>query len=75
MKYDSFYTHRKIKEITGTFKKRHQKKLIGDDNMVIFEQQIIDKWKKYLVKLFYDQRPSECCCFENQIITGPKILN
>lgn len=32
--------------------------------MVIIEQQEIkDKWKEYLLKLVYDQRPSERCCF------------
>jgi hypothetical protein len=27
-RYDSFNVHRKIKEVTGTFKRRHQKKTI-----------------------------------------------
>jgi len=41
--------------------------------VIIDQQEIKDKWKEYLEKLFYDQRPNECC-FENQVITGPRIL-
>lgn len=70
-RYDSFNVNRKIKEITGTFKKRHKKNLsVMMDGMVIIERLgIKDKWKKYQENLFYDQRPRGYCLL---IITDRK---
>jgi len=58
----------KIKEVTETFKKRHQKKLVDENGVVIIDQQ---KIVEGIPGKFYDQIPNECC-FENPVI---KIMN
>jgi len=41
--------------------------------VIIEQQEIKDNWKEYLEKLSYAQKPNKYC-FENQVITGPRIL-
>jgi len=42
--------------------------------VIIVQQEIKDKWKEHQKKLFYEEIPSEYCCFKDKIVTDPNIL-
>lgn len=57
-RYDNFNVHKKIKEMTGSFKKRQIMKITDTHGKIIIDKQEIKKrWKSYLETLFKDQRP------------------
>ncbi|VVC26962.1 Hypothetical protein CINCED_3A013606 [Cinara cedri] len=62
-----------MKEETGSFKKRHQMKLIDTNGKLIIDKQNIkNKWQSYLETVFQDQRP-EISYPTLKLITGPDI--
>ncbi|GJQ76959.1 hypothetical protein Trydic_g15155 [Trypoxylus dichotomus] len=57
-KHGNFNVHRKGKEITGTYRRRHLTELTSNDgNTVINTAELKDAWKTYIEQLFYDTKP------------------
>uniref|UniRef100_A0A8D8RKC5 Craniofacial development protein 2 n=1 Tax=Cacopsylla melanoneura TaxID=428564 RepID=A0A8D8RKC5_9HEMI len=55
--YDDFNVHRKVKEVTGRFKRRQYGKLLDKDGKIIIEQQEKkERWMQYVEELFEDDR-------------------
>ncbi|KAI5701839.1 hypothetical protein M8J75_013924 [Diaphorina citri] len=56
-KYDEFNVHRKVKEVTGAFKKRSYGKLMDQNgNILIDATEKKNAWVQYIEKLFEDHR-------------------
>uniref|UniRef100_A0A8D8Q4X5 Craniofacial development protein 2 n=1 Tax=Cacopsylla melanoneura TaxID=428564 RepID=A0A8D8Q4X5_9HEMI len=56
-KFDEFNVHRKVKEVTGQFKKKDYGKLLDEEGNIAID--LAEKkhiWKKYLDQLFHDER-------------------
>lgn len=65
--------HRKIKEVTEKFRKRHIGKLVNSDQHVIISiEEKKRTWKEYLNQLFEDQERREPT--EVQATSGPYIM-
>lgn len=65
--------HRKIKEVTEKFRKRHIGKLVNSDRHVIISiEEKKRTWKEYLNQLFEDQERREPT--EVQATSGPYIM-
>uniref|UniRef100_A0A8D8Z4U1 Craniofacial development protein 2 n=1 Tax=Cacopsylla melanoneura TaxID=428564 RepID=A0A8D8Z4U1_9HEMI len=71
-KYDEFNVHKKVREITGKYKKRTVGKLVNDNGDLIVDQESIkNTWRTYIQNLFFDER-GEPPSLETE--TGPPIL-
>uniref|UniRef100_A0A8D8S118 Craniofacial development protein 2 n=1 Tax=Cacopsylla melanoneura TaxID=428564 RepID=A0A8D8S118_9HEMI len=56
-RYDSFNVHKKVREVTGKYKKSNCGKLIDEGgNLMIGTEERKNTWKKYVEKLFQDER-------------------
>jgi Reverse transcriptase (RNA-dependent DNA polymerase) len=73
-RYDNFNVHKKVKEATGSLKKRQLMKITDTNGKIIIDKQDMKKrWKLYLETLFHDQRP-EVSYLTSEVLTGPDIL-
>lgn len=72
-RHDSFNVHRKIREISGIFR-RHVPPMLTDNNnrLILDEEEIIKTWEHYIVELFGDDR-NPGIAIEN-CEEGPEIL-
>ncbi|KAI5708046.1 hypothetical protein M8J77_015361 [Diaphorina citri] len=72
-KYDEFNVHRKVKEVTGAFKKRSYGKLMDQNgNILIDATEKKNAWVQYIEKLFEDHRNN--IAEEIRGESGPLIL-
>uniref|UniRef100_A0A8D9EV91 Craniofacial development protein 2 n=1 Tax=Cacopsylla melanoneura TaxID=428564 RepID=A0A8D9EV91_9HEMI len=72
-RFDEFNVHRKVKEITGKFRKKNWGKLIDEDgNLIVTKDEQKEVWKNYLETLFYDTRITQEPVTANK--EGPGIL-
>lgn len=56
-RYNSFNIHKKVKEITGKYKKNNCGKLMDEEgNLMMSTEEKKNTWKKYIEKLFQDER-------------------
>jgi len=70
--FDDFNVHKKVREITGKYKKRTVGKLVNDNGELIVDQgSIKDTWKEYIENLFFDERGDPPSLSTE---TGPPIL-
>ncbi|XP_072400639.1 uncharacterized protein [Diabrotica undecimpunctata] len=70
-KYDSFYLHKKVKEIINN---RNRKKTVltgQQGNMIMETEEKLKHWQTYIEELFDDQRQPLCDNFPEE--TGPEI--
>uniref|UniRef100_A0A8D8SJV6 Craniofacial development protein 2 n=1 Tax=Cacopsylla melanoneura TaxID=428564 RepID=A0A8D8SJV6_9HEMI len=73
-KHDDFNVHRKVREITGSYRKANTGKLEDDTGkLILTTEERKDTWKKYLETLFYDTR-NEVSPEINEEMNGPQIL-
>uniref|UniRef100_A0A8D8W5N2 Craniofacial development protein 2 n=2 Tax=Cacopsylla melanoneura TaxID=428564 RepID=A0A8D8W5N2_9HEMI len=71
-KHDSYNMHRKVKEATGSFKKKQKGNLTdATGNIIIEKEKKMNTWKEYLETLFYDQR--EDGNYNKNALSGPEI--
>ena len=71
-RYDNFNVHRKVREITGGYRRKTATKLITTEGQIIYDKkEIKDKWKTYIEELFNDTRPDP---LQISGESGPKIL-
>lgn len=74
-KHDEFNLHKKLKEVSGVYRKKNHSVLVNDNNEIVTnkqEKEII--WIKYIEDLFSDDRPSREEETNNNEITGPPII-
>uniref|UniRef100_A0A8D8Z356 Craniofacial development protein 2 n=1 Tax=Cacopsylla melanoneura TaxID=428564 RepID=A0A8D8Z356_9HEMI len=56
-RFDSFNVHRKVREVTGKYRKNGSGKLMDEDgNLIMSTEEKKKIWKIYLEKLFHDER-------------------
>lgn len=73
-KHDLFNMHKKVKEISGIFKKRVPPVLVNNDKKIIIdEEDIKTEWQTYISELFNDDRDDDMVLYQ-QCIEGPEIM-
>lgn len=71
--HDDFNMHRKIKEITGIYRKHIPTTITNPRNeLILSEQDIKETWKSYITDVFTSNREEVNLCIENR--EGPTIL-
>ena len=72
-KHDSFNMYKKIKEVTGRYKRRTTEVIMDEQGKLVYEvNEKLEAWQKYILELFKDdQRPEKPNQTNN--IEGPAI--
>uniref|UniRef100_A0A8D8Q762 Craniofacial development protein 2 n=1 Tax=Cacopsylla melanoneura TaxID=428564 RepID=A0A8D8Q762_9HEMI len=71
-RYDEFNVHKKVREITGRFKKKVVGKLLNDKGeLLVDKDDIKTTWKSYIENLFLDERGNPPIL---EVESGPNIL-
>jgi exonuclease III len=70
-RHDSFNFHKKLKQMTGTGRKRTLASLYAEDGLVVDTEELRQYWKKYAEALFQDEINTFSVGAD---ISGPEIL-
>lgn len=72
--HDSFNFHKKLKEISGCYKKRNISSVRRNNKIITNNEELRQTWEEYIKALYQDDRPIMPNINNEQGPTGPSIL-